>query len=1157
MAGFRVFVSNRLEALADCLAELIESKPLSSPLVREQIVVQSKGMERWLSIRLAQRFGIWGNCCYPFPNKIIYDLIRLVVPNMPDQDLFEPRILTWRLAKHLSACRLRPGFESLRNYLTPEEGEDSGRGQKEACLTLRQLQLARRLTDTFDRYLMFRPQWVLAWERGEEIKDRGKDAHWQAELWRELVKEIAASQPATEADQAWAAHKAAILQKFLDRISELSPDELPSGQAFERICIFGIPSLPPLHLKVFYAISKFLDVNLFLINPCQEYWFDIASDKDLVRVHKKFASHAHPLTQTSPEKATEPTPAGMSSEEELHFETGHPLLASLGKHAAHFFDTLFDLPLIEEESRFEDPGEGSLLCCLQSDILFLQDRGRQKEKKIIAADDDSIQIHVCHSPMREVEVLYDCLLDLFNRKPDLEPRDIIVMTPEIETYAPYIEAVFATCQDPSRKIPYSIADRSARREGQLVEAFLNILDLCRSRFGQSQVLDILETPCIQRRFDLDGEGIMCVRRWVDETRIRWGVDAESRKRWGVPDFQENTWRAGLDRLLLGYALPATEDKRIFAEILPYDSIEGEEAAILGRFLEFIDQLFNQTKELEQPRSLAEWAASLKQLMDRLFQPDETEEIQQEAIQEVLQELREIQQKANFEDKVSLETIKAYLADRLENKKPAYGFLSGGVTFCTLLPMRSIPHRVVALLGMGDGLFPRTARPAGFDLMAKEPRKGDPSKRDEDLYLFLEAILCAREHLLISYVGQSIRDNSQIPPSVVVSELIEAIERGFEHPQGNILDRIITIHRLQAFSPAYFQPDGPLFSFCQENLNALLTRSRNSSQHTLSQDQDNKPKEETKTKRPPFILLPLPYTWGGERKTVSLSQLIQFLANPAKFFLISRLGIRLDDSLLALNEREPFEICGLDRYQIEQELVQRKLREEDLEDHQATVRSRGMLPHGTMGKIAYQDLCTTAARLAVIVLRYTQGAKEMPPLDVDTELAGFHLTGKICGLWPKGLIRYRCATIKPQDWLRVWIEHLVLNFLPEGTHHPRESLLIGSDGQWYLPPIPDSEKILERILNYYQQGMSFPLPFFPATSFEYTERIITKGQAEAEARQMARKMWEGNNFRSGEKGERENPYLRLCFGQTDDPLNQDFATLSQDIYGPILRYRRQD
>jgi exodeoxyribonuclease V gamma subunit len=475
-----------------------------------------------------------------------------------------------------------------------------------------------------------------------------------------------------------------------------------------------------------------------------------------------------------------------------------------------------------------------------------------------------------------------------------------------------------------------------------------------------------------------------------------------------------------------------------------------------------------------------------------------------------------------------------------------------------------------------------SRPLGFDLIAKSPRRGDPSKRDEDRYLFLEALLCAREHLSISYVGQSIRDNSRIPPSVVVSELLEVIERGFEHPQKKILDHVITPHRLQAFSPAYFQPAdvlgpgvpacGPLFSYSEENCQALCARQE--AFHVLSRRACCTGQE---AQNRPFVTEPLPEL-PAERKSIEVDQLIRFLVNPPRFFLIHRLGIRLEDLSAPLDEREPFEVEGLDKYQIEQALIKRlvknkiqggslkqayleqspleqsPLEQTHMEDHYPLVRAKGILPPGIMGKMAYREICAQVNGFMARVLHHARG-EEMPPLPVNLNLAGFRLTGRIEGIWPGGLLRYRCASIKAGDLLGIWVEHLVINCLKE-SGYPTASTIIGRDSpgsaEWRFDGVPDSREILEQILELFWRGMHMPLPFFPKTSLEYTKRILESGDVQ-EALNRARVCWKGSDY---DEGESEDPYLQLCFGKVDDPLNGDFQTLARDIFESLLSYRQQ-
>ncbi|MFP3869988.1 MAG: exodeoxyribonuclease V subunit gamma, partial [Syntrophobacteria bacterium] len=764
MAALRLYSSNRMEVLVEVLAEVLSTPP-ASPFDREIIIVQSNGMARWVCMELARRHGICANYSFPFPNSFVHEMFRKVFDDLPDHSPFDPKILTWKIVKVLPSFKKSPGFEGLNSYLG-ESGE-----------SLRCIQLAERIADTFDQYLLFRPEMILRWEKGEE-------SHWQAVLWRELVKDEKVG------------HRASLGKPFLETLEDplLDTRDFP-----ERVSIFGISALPRFHVRILAGLSRFADVNLFLMNPCKEYWGDILPERALKAVMQRGARYN--LTP-----------------EELHLEKGNSLLASMGVLGRDFWDLVNEFTC-EETLLFEDPGEKTLLACIQSDILNLRDAGKGAEgKKALAEDDESIQIHSCHNPMREVEVLYDQLLDLFEKDPTLSPRDILVMTPDIEAYSPYIQAVFDVPGDDPRCIPFTIADRSIRKEGEIIDTFLGIFDLYGGRFAASQILSVLESPPVRRKFDLEEADLELIFTWVKDTRIRWGIDGESRSELGLPAFEDNTWKAGLERLLLGYAMPG-QDQRMFGEVLPYDHIEGSQARALGKLLEFAQKLFTHVRGPLGPRSLSEWSKILTELLEAFFLPDEDTEGEMQVMRRLLKELGDTEELSGFHEKVDSTAVKWYLGRHLEREGFGYGFMSGGVTFCAMLPMRSIPFSIICLLGMNGGAYPRQSKPLGFDLLARDPRPGDRSRRNDDRYLFLEAILSAREKLYMSYVGQSIQDTTPMPPSVLVSELTDYIEQGFHIPGGKILDHIFRQHRLQAFSPAYFTGDGKLFSYSDQNLAA--------------------------------------------------------------------------------------------------------------------------------------------------------------------------------------------------------------------------------------------------------------------------------------------------------------------------------------------------
>jgi exodeoxyribonuclease V gamma subunit len=1081
LPGLRLYTSNRLEKLAEKLAETV-GVPLASPLDKEIIVVQSRGMQRWVSMQLAKRHRICANIQFPYPNHFVQDIFGKVLPDLPEHSPFEPEIMMWKIMKLLPTCIRRPEFKSLKDYLADSE------------VDLKYFQLSERIADTFDQYLLFRPEMIFRWERGQE-------RHWQAVLWRELVKETGKG------------HRAQVAKAFFEAIRRFPSQEhgLP-----ERISIFGISALPRFHIQVLAAISRFTQVNLFLMNPCREYWGDILSGWEMKKTAAK-------------QGALELPP------QELYMEKGNSLLASTGKLGRDFFALVNEFECEEFES-FEEPGEETLLSCIQSDILNLRERNQETEgKKTVESCDLSIQIHSCHSPMREMEVLYDRLLNMFEKNPNLKPTDILVMTPDIETYAPYIRAVFDMPVDESKAIPYSIADRSIRKENEIIDTFLDVLDLEGSRYGVSQVLSILESASVRRRFGLTEADLELVRKWTVDTRIRWGIDGKSRGKMGLPSFSENTWRAGLERLLLGYAMPGN-DENLFQGILPYDLMEGNDTAVLGKFLDFTEQLFEHTTSLSLPRTLKAWSQTLTVILDRFFMPHEDSERAVQAIRQTLHSLGDIQERSAFDEEIDIKVLKWHLAHCLEAEGFGFGFITRGVTFCAMLPMRSIPFKVICLMGMNGDAYPRESKPLGFDLMAKHPKPGDRSRREDDRYLFLEVLLSAREQLYISYVGQSAQDNTTIPPSVLVSELMDAIEQGFAMPGMNILDRIMTGHRLQAFSPEYFRKNKKLFSYSEEDLRAARRMLEKRGAHA------------------PFVSMGLSVP-EEEWKTVDLDDLCSFFRNPSRYLLQKRLGIYLDQRSWIPDEREPFEIKGLEKYLLENSMVEKGLAGQDLKDLFSPTLARGLLPHGTAGECLFERLRQGVERFVEKTGPYLQGAA-LDPLEVDLSIGDYRLTGKITGLYPERLMHFRYAKTKAKDHLKTWIYHLALNSIPDD--HPLTSMLAGLASKGAEPgwvafeymPAQNSEEILGSLLEKYWEGLIKPLHFFSETSWEYAQALLLKGKQQEEALNRARNTWTGNEYI---RGENSDPYYELFFRDTD-PLDPEFQDIAEKVFGTLIDHQ---
>src|SRR5438552_3757065 len=753
-SGLTLHTSNRFERLADQLSKLI-ADPLRSPLLPEIIVVQSNGMRRWLEQQIADRHGICSNVQFPFPQKFFHDLLQSAFPQSEATNLFDQEVMTWRIMKDLPRLVTHPEFAAVANYLRGERTE------------LRAYELARRIAHVFDQYVVFRPKMILDWDTGE-----GKA--WQPMLWRELQR------------AAPGRHQAALGSQLI-----VAPkrDRAPVP---ERVSIFGVSTLPPFYISLIGEISARCPVHLFVMEPTPHWWGDIRSKR---------------------EKARAKQPELFSFDEE---EAGdNELLGANGKVGRDFLNLMAELTPAAEHEDFVSPAKTkfratSMLLEVQSDIFELKS-GPTKVKRSIAPTDRSLQIHSCHSVVRELEVLHDHLLDLFQHDPALQLKDILVIMPDVSVYATVVHAVFGVPHNPKHKIPYSIADREPRASSGIIDTFFRILEILSGRFTASEVFAILEAPAVQRCFQIAPAEMETIRRWVNDCAIRWGIDAQHRARLGLPAFAENSWRQGLDRMLLGCAL-RPQNRELFDGILPFDEIEGSDTELLGNFVEFVERLFSRAGEFSKPRSLSEWQRDLRETLDVFFEAEEAAQRELNRLRAAIAVLGEIGAASQNESAVPLEVVTAQLEHSLDESSSGAGFLSGQLTFCALKPMRSVPFKIICLLGLNDTAYPRHNRAQGFDLVAQDPKRGDRNIRDVDRELFLEALLSAREVFYLSYVGQSLRDNKPLPPSVLVSEVLGYVAENFETP----IAEFVIQRPLQAFSPRTFQDNGRLFSYSADN-----------------------------------------------------------------------------------------------------------------------------------------------------------------------------------------------------------------------------------------------------------------------------------------------------------------------------------------------------
>ncbi|SFU35305.1 exodeoxyribonuclease V subunit gamma [Xenorhabdus koppenhoeferi] len=1127
---FRVYHSNQLDVLKELMVSLIGDEPLSNPFDKEVILVQSPGMSQWLQIQLAEKLGIAANIEFPLPATFIWQMFTRVLIDVPKDGAFSKDAMKWKLMTLLPALLTEPEFVALSHYLDQD-------------IDKRKIhQLAGRVADLFDQYLVYRPQWLESWGNGQLIDGLNSNQLWQKRLWSELTEYTRQLQ-----QPLW--HRANLYQRF---ITTLEKGNFPLENLPPRIFICGISTLPPAYLQLFKTLGKYIDIHLMFTNPCQYYWGDIQSYTFLSRLNSRKPKHYK--SSKLLERFKEPENASSLFNEDGEQSLNNPLLASWGKLGR---DNLYLLSQLEPDSdihAFVELESECVLHQIQRDILNLEDHAQigttentfknSLKKRSFDSADRSLTFHSCHSPQREIEVLQDQLLRLLDDDPSLMPRDIIVMMADIDNYAPYIQAVFGNAPE-ERYIPFAISDRKVRQAHPVLQAFITLLDLPQSRFTAEQVLALLEVPALASKFSIHEEGLRLLRRWVKESGICWGLDDSNIEALSLPATGQNTWHFGLTRMLLGYAMDSQAGP--WNDVLPYDESSGLAAELVGQLAEFLMELNHWRKILGEEQKLADWLAVYPQLLETFFALDDETELVLALITQQWQKVIDNGLNAHYEENVPLVLLRDELAFRFDDEKISQRFLAGSLNFCTLMPMRSIPFKVVCLLGMNDGVYPRTIPPLGFDLMAEKTQRGDRKRRDDDRYLFLEALVSAEQFLYISYIGKSIRDDTECNPSVLVNELLDYVCQSFCHAGDemlnvddsarNVRQHLLSQHTRVPFATENFLPDHYSQSYAAEWLPAAT-------QQGISVTD---------------FCQPVAFD-RSEIKEVSLDELVRFYRHPVRAFFQQRLKVHFVIEETELPEEEPFVLDNLKRYQFNQLLLSILIEKEHPESLFHHLRASGGLPHGAFAQVYWKAQLETMQPLADKVRGELTASSS---IDLYAELDSVILTGKIHQVQPDGILCWRPANLTANDGIQLWIEHLAY-CLSGGTSESRMYGTGGKEGkkgtECRFSPLRQDEakKYLNQIIEGYFQGMSEPLPLFCRSGWAWLEGCFNKESQQIDfseeiqqnAENKLLEQWLGTNDR---KGESSDHYIQRAFRHVDQSLLERIKRETQSYLLPMVCY----
>ncbi len=1133
--------SERADALVGGLAGMLATAP-SDPFSPELVAVPSRGVERWIAQSLstilgttppgagrdvARADGVCAHVQFPSPTRLVGTVVAVATGLDPDDDPWVEHRLAWSLLDVIDRCAAEPWCRTLGRHLgrhldrhpeRPDGGGDQGR----------RMTTAQKLAALFTGYGAQRPTLLRAWAAGSDTDGHDlpldTDLVWQAELWRRLRTRVGVASPAERVDQA------------CRRLREDGGAvDLP-----ERLSLFGPTRLSADQVQVLDALAVHRDVHLWLPHPSPALWERVAAARPGVTSRR-----ADPTVDLA----------------------RHPLLASCGRDTRELQVRLAASlrPDLDEHLPAPAPAApaDTLLAAVQRDLR--EDRP-PRGAHVWSPTDRSVQVHACHGRQRQVEVLREVLLATLADDPGLEPRDIIVMCPDIEAYAPLVTAAFGLAADaeagpgaagaapggsgshppgtpghPGHRLRVRLADRSLRQTNPVLTVVGRLLALADARVTSSEVLDLAAAPAVRARFGFDDDELERVGDWVRRSGVRWGLDAAGRSPYRLDGVPQNTWQTGLDRLLVGVAMDE-EELRTVGLALPLDDVESNEADLAGRFAELVDRLTTALEALRGQQPLTAWVEALATAVEDLTRSAPTDSWQTTETRRELTDLLASAGDRAGSLPLGLADVRALLGRRLAGRPTRANFRTGQLTMCSMVPMRSVPHRVVCLLGIDDGVFPRGTHADGDDVLAREPRVGERDARSEDRQLFLDAVLAAGERLVVLYSGADERTGAVRPPAVPLGELLDVLDKTMA-PGGPDRPGVLVRHPLQPFDARNFVAgelggtrvfsfDGASFAGAR----ALLA---------------------PRSPAQPFLPGPLADLPPGD--VVELDRLVRLLEHPARAFLRQRLGLAgpAEDDEPA--DTLPVELDHLQEWSVGERLLTAGLAGVTRERAVRAEWLRGDLPPGPLGGRVVDRV---AERVEALVTR-TAGLRQGGPVAVDVSLglaAGVRLAGTVPGVHGDRLVRVVYSRLGAKHRLRAWVHLLALaaagapGVSAATVGRARDGLSMSCLA---APAQDDALAVLAELVAVYRAGLCSPLPLAPKTSCAYAERRRAGSPVRASELKAAtewQRTYEGRAIGEHDDAETRRVWGDGSFGPlTQAPARADLAWAEEgSLFGQLAR-----
>ncbi|MCW2622361.1 MAG: recC, partial [Frankiales bacterium] len=690
--------------------------------------------------------------------------------------------------------------------------------------------------------------------------------------------------------------------------------------------------------------------------------------------------------------------------------------------------------------------------------------------------------------------------------------------------APLVRAAFgqgAYGNHPGHRLRVRLADRSLRQTNPLLDTVAGLLELADGRVTASQVLDLAAHPPVRRRFGFSDDDLERLREWAASSGVRWGIGLRQRKAYGLPEVPQNTWTTGLDRVLLGVAADES-DLAWLGNALPLDDVDSSDIEIAGSLAELVDRLDAMLYRLQGPKPATAWTATLATALELLTDVADADAWQPAQAQ------RELAQATEHAGEVPLRLadVRALLAGRLAGRPTRANFRTGELTVCTMVPMRSVPHKVVVLLGLDDEVFPRGGGVDGDDIMARDPRVGERDPRSEDRQLLLDAVMSAGERLVVLYSGADPVSGTTRPPAVPLGEVLDVLDA----MTGSTL---VEAHPLQPFDARNFEPAHP-FS------------------HDVAALAGARAAAGTRIPEPPMLPGPLPAT----RDEVSLAGLVSFVQQPVQGFLRQRLGVYVPDEQDGVADALRAELDGLRKWDIGDRWLNARLTGTEIGAFRQAEWRRGTLPPGRLGLRVLADLEQAVEALAVVCLPVHSGPSRT--IDVALDLGGGRLlSGSVTGIFQRTLASTSYSTLAPKHRLAAWVRLLAVAAAEPGEWRA----VTTGKGPWRKPAWrsvltapEDALAQLRALVALRDEGLQAPLPVATNASAAYADRRAG-GSTVEEALEAARREFDAM---FGDRTDRHlayvlgpDPRFDQLLAEPDAGEGYRFGAVARRLWAPLL------